>query len=207
MEKIKDTKWAYKFIQKHSTRAFPKEHQSKGNYGLWYVTQSWKTHYGSYVKVHFKHMKMCICVTHNKIPLVFDQGDKWCNNSLRRQKLTWTLNHDNVILYDSINYLLTSVSVLWWILQVSSKSFFHIETLIIWRCHRRCSIKKGVFKNFANFTGKHLWHSLFLWLWHRGFPVNFAKFLRTLFSKNTSGWLLLNDTLNINHYWRLQNRD
>ena len=97
MEKIKDTKWAYKFIQKHSTRAFPKEHQSKGNYGLWYVTQSWKTHYGSCVKVHFKHMKMCICVTHIKIPLVFDQGDNWCNNSLRRQKLTWTLNHDNVI--------------------------------------------------------------------------------------------------------------
>ena len=28
-------------------------------------------------------------------------------------------------------------------------------------------------------------------LWHRCFPVNFAKFLRTSFLQNTSGWLLL----------------
>ena len=28
-------------------------------------------------------------------------------------------------------------------------------------------------------------------LWHRCFPVNFAKFLRTSFSQNISGWLLL----------------
>ena len=28
--------------------------------------------------------------------------------------------------------------------------------------HRKCSLKKGVYKNFANFTGKHLcWRSLF----------------------------------------------
>ena len=36
--------------------------------------------------------------------------------------------------------------------------------------HRRCSIKKGVLKNFAKFTGKHLCQSLL------SFPVNFAKF-------------------------------
>ena len=31
------------------------------------------------------------------------------------------------------------------------------------RCsHRRCFFKKGVLKNFANFTGKHLWWNLFL---------------------------------------------
>ena len=28
-------------------------------------------------------------------------------------------------------------------------------------------------------------------LWHRGFHVNFARFLRTSFLQNTSGWLLL----------------
>ena len=28
-------------------------------------------------------------------------------------------------------------------------------------------------------------------LWHRCFPVNFVKFLRTPFLQNTSGWLLL----------------
>ena len=44
--------------------------------------------------------------------------------------------------------------------------------------------KKGVFKNFAKFTGKHLCQSLF-------FPVNFAKFLRTpIFTEHLS-WLLL----------------
>ena len=49
--------------------------------------------------------------------------------------------------------------------------------------------RKGVLRNFAKFTGKHLWQSLFFnkvavlraatllknTLWHRRFPVNFAK--------------------------------
>ena len=55
--------------------------------------------------------------------------------------------------------------------------------------------KKWVLRNFAKFTGKRLCKSLFFnkvacWgrrfllkkrLWHRCFPVNFAKFLRILF--------------------------
>ena len=70
--------------------------------------------------------------------------------------------------------------------------------------HRRCSVKKGVLRNFAKFTGKHLCQRLFFnkvagrpatllkkSLWHRCFPVNFAKFLRTPFLQNTSGRLLL----------------
>ena len=28
--------------------------------------------------------------------------------------------------------------------------------------HRRCSVKIGILKNFENFTGKHLWGSIFL---------------------------------------------
>ena len=51
---------------------------------------------------------------------------------------------------------------------------------------------KHVFKNFKKFAGNHLCLSLFLIklrsatlfkkrLWHRCFPVNFAKFLRTPF--------------------------
>ena len=62
--------------------------------------------------------------------------------------------------------------------------------------------KKGVLKNFTKFRGKHLCQSLFFnkvadlspttllkkRLWHRCFPVNFSKFLRTpFFSLNTSG--------------------
>ena len=71
--------------------------------------------------------------------------------------------------------------------------------------HRRCSIKKGVPGNFVTFKGKDLRQSLFLnkvaglrpatllkkRLWPRCFPVNFTKFLRTPFSQNTSGRLLL----------------
>ena len=66
--------------------------------------------------------------------------------------------------------------------------------------------KIGVLKNFAKFTGKHLYWILFFnkvtglrhaallkkRLRHMCFPVNFAKFLRTPFLQNTSRWLLLN---------------
>ena len=50
--------------------------------------------------------------------------------------------------------------------------------------------KRGVLRNFAKFTGKHLCQSPFFnkvaglrpeRLWHRCFPVNFMKFLRTPF--------------------------
>ena len=71
--------------------------------------------------------------------------------------------------------------------------------------HRRCSVKKGVLRNFEIFTGKHLCQSLFFnkvaglrpatlskkRLLHRCFPVNFATLLRTLFLQNTSERLLL----------------
>ena len=83
--------------------------------------------------------------------------------------------------------------------------------------------QKGILRNFAKFTGKHLWQSLLfnkvaslyplkmsenLWfsdvfrgyrpvtllkkrLWHRCFPVYFARFLRTLFIIEHPWWLLL----------------
>ena len=71
--------------------------------------------------------------------------------------------------------------------------------------HRRCSVRKGVLGNFEKFTGNHLCQSLFLnkvaglrpatllkmKLWHKCFPVSFAKFLRIPFSHNTCGRLLL----------------
>ena len=71
--------------------------------------------------------------------------------------------------------------------------------------HQGCSVRKGVLRNFAKFTGKHLCQSLFFnkvtglrpatllkkKLWHRCFLVNFVKFLRALFLQNTSGRLLL----------------
>ena len=58
--------------------------------------------------------------------------------------------------------------------------------------HRRCSVEKGVLKNFAKFTGKHLCQSLFFNKAVGLRPdVNFSKFLRTPFLQNNPGWLLL----------------
>ena len=71
--------------------------------------------------------------------------------------------------------------------------------------HQRCSLKKGVLRNFSKFTGKQLRHGLFLnklaglrlatllkkSLWYKCFPVNFAKFLRKPFLQNTSSGQLL----------------
>ena len=65
--------------------------------------------------------------------------------------------------------------------------------------------KKGVLRNFAKFTGKHLCESLLfnkvvslrpatllkMRLSHWCFPVNFAKFLRTNFLIEHPRWLLL----------------
>ena len=54
--------------------------------------------------------------------------------------------------------------------------------------------EKIVLKNFAKFTGKHLYQNLFFIkkrLWYRCFPVNFAKFLRIPFLIEHLWWLLL----------------
>ena len=57
--------------------------------------------------------------------------------------------------------------------------------------HRRCSVKKGVLRNFAEFTGKYLYLRPSTLLkkspWHRSFPVNCAKFLRTPFLQKPPG--------------------
>ena len=57
-------------------------------------------------------------------------------------------------------------------------------------------MRKVVLRNSIKFTGKHLFQSLFFKkenLWYRCFTMNFAKFLRTPFSQNTSGRILLID--------------
>ena len=64
--------------------------------------------------------------------------------------------------------------------------------------HRSCSVKKGLLRNFANFTGKHnqvadLQSASFLQkrFQHKCFPVKFAKLLRTPILKNICKRLLL----------------
>ena len=63
-------------------------------------------------------------------------------------------------------------------------------------CHQRCSVKKGVLRNFTEFTGKHLCQRLFQALacnfikresLAQVFSVNFVKFLRTLFYRTPLG--------------------
>ena len=65
--------------------------------------------------------------------------------------------------------------------------------------HQRCSVRKGILRNFAKFTGKHLCQVLFYnevadlqpqpatllkkKLWRRYFPMNFAIFPRTPFHR------------------------
>ena len=69
--------------------------------------------------------------------------------------------------------------------------------------------KKGVLRNFAKFTGKHLCQSLFFnkvaclrptfllkkRLWHRCFHVNFAKLQEHVFLQNTTGGCFCKETI------------
>ena len=89
---------------------------------------------------------------------------------------------------------------------------------------RRCSIKIGVLKNFAQFNWKHMCQSLLsnkaavqglqlylkMKLWHRYFPVNFAKSLRTPFLQKTPGQLVLHfiteKDFEKKNYWKNKNR-
>ena len=86
-----------------------------------------------------------------------------------------------------------------------------LETLLSSRVEVFC--EKGILRNFAKFTGKHMCRSLFLnkvtgprpgtllkrRLWYRCFPVNFVKFLRAPFLTEHPRWLLLTlDNLIIN---------
>ena len=68
-----------------------------------------------------------------------------------------------------------------------------ILEIICGSSHQRYSIKKGDVKNFVKFTGKNLWQRSLLAkrLWHRCFPLNFVKFLKTPFLTDTLRWLLL----------------
>ena len=74
-----------------------------------------------------------------------------------------------------------------WMLEqsIDNKGCSNIRFLLMMlrSSHQGCSVKKGVFRNFSKFTGKHMCQTCFL--------VNFEKFLRTPFLQNTSGQLLL----------------
>ena len=98
----------------------------------------------------------------------------------------------------------------WWIVNDPSfpKNSPKLIHIIIWQAiNSRPEVfcKKGVLRNFAKFTGKHLCQSFFFnkvaglrpatllkkRLWHRCFPKNFAKFLRAPSPTEHFQWLLL----------------
>ena len=81
----------------------------------------------------------------------------------------------------------------------ASKFIFHWSfSLNIEKQPPELFLRKNVLRNFSKFAGKQLCQSLFFYsftkkrLWHRCFPVNLAKFLRTPFLQNTSGCLSCN---------------
>ena len=84
-------------------------------------------------------------------------------------KLNWTV-HKN-----STCYQLTTETVNWKMVNKALQWFQNKRS-----SHWRCSIKEGVLKIFALFTGKHLRQSLFL-----------IKLQATPFQRNPSGRLLL----------------
>ena len=91
-------------------------------------------------------------------------------------------------------------------------------TLQFRRSHREVFCKKDVLRNFTKFTGKHMCQSLFFnkvaglrpaillkrRLWHRSFPVNFAKFLRIIFLTEHFRWLLLSIVIRSSSKLRLE---
>ena len=64
---------------------------------------------------------------------------------------------------------------------------FHWENVKLRSSRPEAFCEKGVLRNFTKFTRKHLCQRL----WHRCFPVNFVKFLRTPFLTEHLWWLLL----------------
>ena len=101
------------------------------------------------------------------------------------------------------------------ILRLTSVPCIAVFLWIICRSsHWRCSLRKGVLRSLLKVTGKHLCKSLLFnkvaglrpatllknKIWHRYFPINFAKFLRARFLRSTSGQLLLYWTFHSTQY-------
>ena len=83
--------------------------------------------------------------------------------------------------------------------------FWILNSLNLFRSSRpEVFCEKGVLKNFSKSTGNHLSQRL----WHRCFPVKFAKFLRAPFFIEHLWWLLLFCPLYLkkrfNNIWRFQ---
>ena len=118
--------------------------------------------------------------------------------------LNWLSNSYDLITHYNLFGLLNFKSKFSLCLNITW-NFYQLDQVIYRSSHQRCSVRKGVLRNFGKFIGQQLCQGLFfnkvagfrpasLWkkrLWHRCFPANFPKFLRTPFLQNISGRLLL----------------
>ena len=99
----------------------------------------------------------------------------------------------------------STVSLITTLLFQSPRMSVMMVVMTFWSSRPEVFCQKGVLRNFPKFTRKHLCQSLFFnkvvglrpatllkkRLWHRCFPVNFVKFLRTPFFIEHLWWLLL----------------
>ena len=102
-----------------------------------------------------------------------------------------------LFLYCSVNTCLIILPNFLFYVKIKPNYYYNFSTESF---VRRCSVKKCVLRNSAKFTAKPLYVGVsFLIkllaacsfrhrLWHRHFPVNFAKFLRTSILKNWKNW-------------------
>ena len=124
-----------------------------------------------------------------RILFISSDKKKWNNTETDRKNMEKENNTDESDFSEKEIPDLNSLNFFWIWTKIS-------EILTVVRSsHQRCSVTKGVLRNFENFTGKNLCQCLFFnkdaglspatllkkRLWHRCFPVNFAKFLRTPF--------------------------
>ena len=120
---------------------------------------------------------------------------------------------DFVILSLLTNGSIISKPVHWFSGQMNWKVFFNRKGSSCPKVFHR----KSVFENFAIFTGKHLCQGLFFnklarlrpvtllkkRIWHRCFPINFAKFLRTPFLYSNTSFFSIKQLTN---GWQTYNR-
>ena len=171
-------------IRRFSGPYFPIFSPNTGKYGpekLWTRTLFTKCEWvsrGLFLKDRLKYFKKRRQI--NKIQCI--------NNSDWNQR---TVDQDNIYdkSFQKLEYKLLYYNWNFWFYHLLQVPFYGVFR----SSHQRCSIKKGVFKNFAKFTCKHLCRSIFFneveGLRPATLLKKFCKFSKIF--KNTAGKLLL----------------
>ena len=112
-------------------------------------------------------------------------------------------------IFCAVKKFLTLPQVTLMLLRIFGSTVLTVSFKIFRSSHPEVFCKKGVVKNFAKFTGKHLCWSLFLnkvtgfktatllkeRIQHKCFPVNFSKLLTVAFFTEQHWWVLLDRLL------------